>query len=66
MLFEISQLGQITEERFNLDAKEHVKRLNSSERYAHNNVADPRFPKLDMNSIRLVGYSDAAFATITT
>ena len=62
MLFEISQLAQVTEEHFNFGAKEYIKRLNSSTKYAHNNMAHLLFRKLDMNSVRLVGYSDAAFS----
>ena len=62
VLFEISQQAQVTEERFNVGAKEYIKRLNSSTKYAHNNVANLLFHKLNMNSVRLVGYSDAAFA----
>jgi len=62
MQFEISQLAQVTEQRFREDAAAHLKMLNDLVRYAHNNVAHLPFPKLDVSSIRIVGYSDAAFA----
>ena len=39
-----------------------IKRLNQVVRYAQKNVASLRFPKLEMNSLRTVGYSDATFA----
>ena len=62
LLFEISQLAQITLERFKDCARAHWKRLNTSIRYAHVNVSNLKFPKLDRDSIRTVGYSDASFA----
>ncbi len=62
LLFEISQLAQITLERFKESARAHWKRLNLAIRYAHVNVTSLKFPKLDMESLRIVGYSDAAFA----
>ena len=60
--FEISQLAQITGRRFNDDARAHLKRLNAAIRYAHHNIAYLKFPKLDRSSLRIIGYSDAAFA----
>ena len=60
--FEISRLAQVTEVIFKQDAAAHVKKLNFIVRYAHDNIAHLPFPKLDLRSIRIVGYSDAAFA----
>ena len=60
--FEISQLAQVTENRFKEDAAAQLKRLNNVVRHAHDNIAHLSFPNLDLNSIRIVGYSDAAFA----
>ena len=62
MLLEISQIAQITLERFKQGAQAHWKRLNSAISYAHNNVAHLKIPKLDLGTIRIVGYSDASFA----
>ena len=62
MQFKISQLVQVTQERFDKDAKAHLKRLNFIVRYAHDNVAHLKFPKLERRTIRIVGYSDAAYA----
>ena len=62
LLFEISQLVQVNTERFSVDAAAQVKRLNAAIRYAHNNVAHLPLPKLNLRSIGIVGYSDAAFA----
>ena len=61
MLFEISQLAQAMLERFKVHTRSHWKRLNSAIRYAHNNVAHLRIPKLGHKSIGIVGYSDASF-----
>ena len=62
LLFEISQMAQITLERFKEDAQAHWKRLNAAIRYATKNVAHLKFASLELNSLRIVGYSDAAFA----
>ena len=56
MQFEISQLAQVTQERFEKDTKAHLKRLNSIVRYNHDNVAHLKFPKLERSPIRIVGY----------
>lgn len=60
--FEISQLAQVTEQRFKKDATAHLKRLNNAIGYAHRNVAHLPFAKIGMDSARIVRYSDAAFA----
>ena len=61
MIFEMAQLAQVTEGRFNIDTEAHMKRLNSTVIYAHSNTAHLLFPRLDKDSIQLLGYSDAAF-----
>ena len=50
-------------ERFNESARAHCKRFSLAIRYAHVNVANFKFPKIDLNSVRIVEYSDAAFAS---
>ena len=60
--FEISQIAQITGQRFSENAPAHVQRLNAAIRYATNNIACIKFPQLDPSSVKLIGYSDAAFA----
>ncbi len=62
LLFEISQLSQITQPMFEQDAKACLKRLNGVERYAQKNVGYLKFPCLEQANVRIVGYSDAAFA----
>ena len=62
LLFEISQCAQVTLERFKAKAQAFWKRLNSAIRYANNNVAHLKLPKLELSSVRIVGYSDASFA----
>lgn len=62
MQFVIFQLAQVTRELFEKDAKAHLKRLNAITRYAHDNAAHLKFPKIDHSSPRIVGYSDAAYA----
>ena len=60
--FEISRLAQITLDRFNEGARAHWKRLNSAIRYAHDNMVNLKFPKIELNRVRIFGYSDTAFA----
>ena len=60
--FEISRLAEVTGGVFKQDATAHIKRLDTIVRYAHEIIASLPFPKLDLHSIRIVGYSDAAFA----
>ncbi len=62
LLFEISQLTQVLQKRFEDDAAAVVNRSNNTVKYTHANTTGIRFPKLDSKSIRLVGYSDAGFA----
>ena len=51
--FEISQLAQVTQERFAKESKEFLKRLNSATRYAYDNVAHLKFQMLDQSSLRI-------------
>ena len=60
--FEISQIAQFTAERFNDDVRATLLRLNAAILYAHYNTAHPKFLKLERSSLRIIGYSDAAFA----
>ena len=60
---DISQLAQITESVYNDGPKSAVKRLNKSIKFANDNLTHMKFPKLDLSTIRIVGYSDAAFAS---
>ena len=60
--FEISQIAQITGQRFSENASAHLQRFNAAIRYATNNVACIQLPQLDSSSVKITGYSDAAFA----
>ena len=61
LLFEISQLAQVTLEISEQDDRAHWKRLNKAIRYARVNVTNLRIPSLECKSIRTKGHSDAAF-----
>lgn len=61
-LFEISQLSQVTEDRFKSDKNRIIRRLNKAVKYAVDNRIYLRIPKLDLQTLRVVGYSDASFA----
>ena len=60
--FEISQLSQITEAMFRSKPEDCIKQLNRTARYAKENVVKIKFPKLDINSLCILGFSDASFA----
>ena len=62
LLFEISQLAQITESMFEQDAKAFLKRLSGVVRHAHNNVAHLKLSCLERDDVRIVRYSDAAYS----
>ena len=59
---DISQLAQITEDTYGNDSKYAVKRFNSAITYANANLLHIKYPQMDLESICIVGYSDAAFA----
>ena len=59
---DISKLAQITEDTYGNDSKYAVKRLNSAITYANDNLLQIKYPQMDLESVRIVGYSDAAFA----
>ena len=55
-------MGQITQKHFDDDANACVKKLKDAVRYARKNIASLLFPILGKRSVRIDGYSDAAFA----
>ena len=61
-LFEISQLAQVTEDRFTREGATVLRRLNKATKYATDNQVAIKIPRLDKDSIRVVGFSDASFA----
>ena len=61
-LHEIAQLAQVSSEVFEAEKKQCIKRLNRAVKYAINNRTPLRIKKLDPESVRIVGFSDASFA----
>jgi len=61
-MFEISQLAQVTIERFEGERTASIRRLNKAIRYAVDNPLELRIPKLDMATLKVVGFADASFA----
>ena len=61
-LLEISQLAQITERMFEEDQRKIVRQLNRAVRYAIQNQISLRIPALDLDTLRIIGYSDSSFA----
>ena len=62
VLFEISQLAQITEERFQKERSACIRRINKAVRFAKNHDIAIKVPKLWFETLRVVGYSDSSFA----
>lgn len=61
-LFEISQLAQVTEERFTSEKTAVIKRLNRAVTFAIRNCISIQVPKLDLKTLRVIGFSDSSFA----
>lgn len=61
-MFEISQLAQVAAERYEQDNVNILRRLNKAVKLAVDNPIGLRIPRLDLDSIQLVGFSDASFA----
>jgi len=59
-LFEISQLAQVTVERFQKERTASLRRLNKAIRFAVDNPLALRIPKLDMETLKVVGFADAS------
>ena len=60
--FENSQLAQVTEERFLAEKSLLVRRLNKATKNATCNRISLKIPKLDNDSLRVVGFADASLA----
>ena len=61
-LYEISQLAQITEDRFEKSRREEIKRLNRAIQYAIDKFVSLKILKLNLDSLRVSGVSDPSFA----
>ena len=61
-MLEISQLAQVTEDKFMQNKRVLTKRLNKAVKYAVSNRFSLAILKLDHDSVRIVGFSDASFA----
>lgn len=60
--YNISQLAQTTEGYFTEEKEKCLKLINETVKYAKSYRLDITFPKLSLDSLRIVGYSDASFA----
>ena len=61
-LLEISQLAQVTEEQFNQSKVKCVRRLNKAVRYAKREHVSLVAKRLQLDTLRVIGFSDASFA----
>ena len=61
-LFSIAQLAQVTEDMFNKNPGALIKQMNKATTYAVKNPCGIKVNKLDLDSLRVVGFSDASFA----
>ena len=59
---EVSQMAQVTQEMFKRDKKPFIKRCKKLVRHVHENKIKVAIPKLEKDSLRVVGFSDASFA----
>ena len=61
-LYDINQIAQIPEKIFNEERKEVIGIYNKSAIMATEFKPTLRFPKLDIESLKILGFSDASFA----
>ena len=57
-----SQLALVTDARFTKDVAAHVKKLNSAMQHTNNSQVHLFFPKLNLRSVSIARYSEAALA----
>lgn len=61
-IFEISQMMQVTRDHFAEEHRSIVKTTNRVIKYATGQIVKIRFPALQCETLKVVGYSDASFA----
>ena len=59
---EVSQLAQMIEKVFTEKPRTLVKRINRVGKFSRESPLNMRFPKLDIDSLLVIGFSDASFA----
>ena len=57
-----SQLAQVTQEHYAGSQKSIIKRLTDTVKYASSHMLQTKYSQLHLESLRIVGYSDAALA----
>ena len=61
--YEVSQVAQVTRERFDIERSNVIKNCKRIFKHVHMHQLQIQVPKLDINSIRIVEFSDASFAS---
>ena len=61
--YEVSQMAQVTRERFDLEPSKVIKNCNRMVKHVRMHRLLIQVPKLDISSLRIVGFSDASFAS---
>ena len=60
--FDVSQMAQVTKDIFKRDKKAVIRRCNRLVKHVHENKNKVAIPRLDKDSLKVVGFSDASFA----
>ena len=60
--FAISQLAQVTDEIFAKEKQKVIRKLNTAVKFAITNPISLKIPRLELESIRVIGFSDSSFA----
>lgn len=61
-LFEVSQLAQVTDQAFDKNPATYILRINRATAYAINNHTTLHIPPLDIDTLKVIGFSDGSFA----
>lgn len=61
VLFEVSQLTQVTVDQFKENKTEIIRRTNRAVMYVKDESVAIKFPKLNLETLQVIGYSDASF-----
>ena len=61
--YEVSQLAQVTKEKFETELRTIMQSCNKLVKHVHDQALKIKIPKLELECLRVIGFSDASFAS---